>query len=131
MEKNIIYYDGHCVMCNGFVQLLMNIDRHDAFFFAPLDGPTAKKNKILEQVGNVDSVVLQKSTSAIYTKSDALFEIISILGGVWQLINIFKVLPKRINDIFYDTIALNRKTLLGTKKSCRLPSIKQRAKLLP
>jgi predicted DCC family thiol-disulfide oxidoreductase YuxK len=39
----IVFFDGDCVMCNGFLDWLMVIDRSALFRVAPLQGETAER----------------------------------------------------------------------------------------
>ena len=43
VSKPIIFYDDVCVMCNGFVNFMLTIDRSQQFLFAPLGGETSRK----------------------------------------------------------------------------------------
>ena len=43
IPKPIIFYDDVCVMCNGFVNLMLKIDRRQQFLFAPLGGETSRR----------------------------------------------------------------------------------------
>ena len=38
VPKPVIFFDDVCVMCNGFVNLLLRVDRRQQFLFAPLGG---------------------------------------------------------------------------------------------
>ena len=44
------------------------------------------------------------------------------LGLPWNLLYVFKIIPKGIRYWFYDGIALNRYCLFGKYDTCMLPS---------
>lgn len=60
MGKNIVFFDGTCGFCQWSVQFIYKYDRKERFFFAPLQGSTAKK--ILahnsELITKLDTLVL-------------------------------------------------------------------------
>ncbi len=42
VAKPIVFYDDVCVMCNGFINMLLKADDRQEFLFAPLGGETAQ-----------------------------------------------------------------------------------------
>ena len=42
LEHPIVFYDGVCVLCNRFVDKVINADTRGIFRFAPLQGDTAR-----------------------------------------------------------------------------------------
>jgi len=128
--KNLIFFDGICLLCNGFVDLLIRLDKHKKLNYAPLQGSTAKSllNKNYRQL---DMVVFKDSRGALFTKSTAVIEIAIHLGGIWKIFIVFKIIPLFMRDWIYDRIATNRYKIFGTRKSCRLPSPNSKDQILP
>ena len=44
-KKNVIFFDGICIMCSNVVKFLMGEDTHKMLYYAPLQGETFKKSK--------------------------------------------------------------------------------------
>lgn len=138
-NKNIIFFDGECHLCNGFVDFLISKDKGRHFFYAPLQGTTAQK--ILSElsdsdtqtfhstVKNLESIMLHFQ-GRIYTKSEAIFEIIKKLPTSYRLLLIFKIIPRFIRDKIYDLIARYRYHLFGKRNFCRRPTEQEKAYLL-
>ena len=99
-NKNIVFFDGICGLCNSFVTLLLKLDTD--LKFATLQGKTGQNllNKINFNNSEFDTVIFQKNDQ-IYTKSTAVFEIIKTIGGIWKLLLVFKILPTSFTDFIY------------------------------
>ena len=116
-DKNIIYFDGICGLCNSFVKLLLKVDSD--LKFATLQGKTGQKllNKMNFINSDFDTVIFQKNDQ-IYTKSTAVFEIFKTIGGFWKILLIFSILPISITDQLYRYIALKRFKVFGKLDQC-------------
>ena len=116
-DKNIIYFDGICGLCNSFVKLLLKIDSD--LKFATLQGKTGQKllNKMNFSNSDFDTVIFQKNDQ-IYTRSTAVFEIFKTIGGFWKILLIFSFLPISITDQLYRYIALKRFKVFGKLDQC-------------
>ena len=116
-DKNIIYFDGICGLCNSFVKLLLKIDSD--LKFATLQGVSGQKllNKMNFSNSDFDTVIFQKNDQ-IYTRSTAVFEIFKTIGGFWKILLIFSFLPISITDQLYRYIALKRFKVFGKLDQC-------------
>ena len=88
-NKKIIFYDGVCNMCNGFVNTVIKLDKRNQLFFSPLNGKNAK-NLLKEQgekTNNIDSVIFYNNKK-ISIKSEAIIDIIKSLGSFYIIISI-------------------------------------------
>jgi predicted DCC family thiol-disulfide oxidoreductase YuxK len=127
--QQVIFFDGVCNLCNGFVDFLLSRDESRRFLFASLQGETAQA-KLPKQAESLKSVVLWTQGKA-WEKSDAVLRILPQLGGPWRLISLFRFTPRFLRDWVYDRIAANRYRLFGRRESCRLPSPEEKARFLP
>ena len=131
ITKKIIFYDGHCNLCNGFVNAIIKLDKKNIFLFAPLNGNHAKnllkKNNIKNTT--VDSVVLFNNNSISY-KSKAVIEILISLGGIYRFLVITKIIPRAILDWLYNIVAKNRYSWFGKQNHCMVPDKKIISKFL-
>ena len=117
----IVFFDGECALCTGVVQFILKRDKKKRFRFASLQGH-AGRNLFLSNTP-VDSVVL-KIDEQLYTKSTAALEICKRLGSGWQLLYIFRWMPKTFRDHLYDIIAKNRYRWFGKRDTCWVPDEK-------
>lgn len=132
MEANkhkVIFFDGVCGLCNGFVDFIMSVDKQEQFLFSPLQSEFAKQHLPAEMTTDLKSVVYLKNGKQ-YSKSDAVLRIMNDLGGIWKLTQLGKILPKDIRNKAYDLVAENRYKLFGKRETCRLPSVKERARFV-
>ena len=129
-HKNIIFFDGICGLCNGLVDFIIPRDKKNKFKFSPLQSKTALEILDSKYIENLDTIVLY-SNEIIYTKSDAVLRILSLLGLPYSFLLIFKVVPTILRDLIYKLISSNRYVIFGKKQSCRLPSEDEKLKFLP
>lgn len=117
--ERIVYYDGVCGLCDGFVELLVKLDKNKKLKFSSLQG---KSGRILLNKLNLDleefDTVLFKVNDQVYTKSTAVFKIINSIGGIIKLFLVFNLLPRRFNDLIYSKIAKNRFKIFGKLDKC-------------
>lgn len=128
-KVQILFFDGVCGLCNNTVDLLMKEDRNDTLRFAPLQGETAKKYLPEQKIKHLNSVVFFRD-GKIFTHSNAIIETARSMGGFMKLLVILKIVPADIRDLFYNIIADKRYKWFGVKETCRMPSEKERGKLL-
>ena len=125
----VIYFDGYCGLCNGFVDFVLARDRARRFRFAPLQGTTARAR--FGDPGDVDpTTILLEEEGTVFQRSTAALRIITALGGIWRLAGLLRLVPRFIRDAVYDWIARNRYGWFGKRDSCRLPSPEERAVFL-
>ena len=48
-DKNIVFFDGYCNLCNTTVDLLIKIDSNELLLFAPFSGKTSSDLGILNE----------------------------------------------------------------------------------
>ncbi|MDA1353733.1 MAG: DCC1-like thiol-disulfide oxidoreductase family protein [bacterium] len=127
-KERIVFFDGVCGLCNGWVDFLLDIDSNSRLKFSPLQGEKAKLSLkgIQEQL---DTVVYYKNHQ-VFTKSTAILEILKDMGGLWSLIYIFKVIPKVFRDALYKAVSKNRYKLFGQSDACRMPSSDERKRFI-
>ena len=120
----IVFFDGVCGLCNGFVDFLVRHDRSRALRYAPLQGNTAAGFARLPR--DLDSVVVVHD-DRVLVKSDAALTALSRLGGVWRLSAVARVIPRVLRDAVYDLIARNRYRWFGKHETCRRPTTDEAA----
>jgi GMP synthase-like glutamine amidotransferase/predicted DCC family thiol-disulfide oxidoreductase YuxK len=131
----VIFFDGYCGLCNGFVDFMMARDPKVVFRFAPLQGETANARVPEDAVpydapGDPRSIVFWESYR-IHRRSDAVLRALPLLGGVWKLTVVLRVIPRPLRDLVYDFIARHRYRWFGRRETCRLPGPGERERFLP
>ncbi len=132
----IVLYDGVCGLCNRAVQFLLQRDRHDRFRFASLQSDFAAR--LLERHGidhtKLDTVYAVvhhgESNETVLAKSDAFLLFAQVLGGVWGLARVGRLIPRVVRDRLYDLVANNRYRVFGKSESCMLPDPAYKHKFL-
>ena len=93
--------------------------------------------KILSQfprLQNIDTVILlsidENETASVFIRSTAALEIFRYIGGIWNLLLVFYIVPAFIRDFFYDVFARFRYRLFGKYDSCLLPPPEVRGRFI-
>ncbi|MBD3223429.1 MAG: DUF393 domain-containing protein [Caldithrix sp.] len=122
LPRHLIFFDGLCLMCNKSVQFLMRHDHQKKFYFSSLQSDYAKQfmHKQPSWYQNIDSIVYYRE-GAIFIKSDAVLQIFIALGGRWRFAKLFCIIPRKIRDYIYDSIAGSRYKWFNPITSCPLP----------
>jgi len=123
-ERNIIFYDGECALCHGFVRFLLLCDRDGKrFLFSPLQGHLI--TKLLEPAVREklpDTLVLRTADGRVRIRSEAVLGALDRLGGIWRAVGILgRIVPRRIRDAVYAWVARTRRKMFGgTHYQCPL-----------
>ncbi|MGD1319977.1 thiol-disulfide oxidoreductase DCC family protein [Chryseobacterium sp. 2R14A] len=129
-QKHIVFFDGECGVCNFWVQWILERDRKDQFMFASLQSDFGQK--FLSERGLetrvFNTMYLWKPNQYYLIKSKAVLQIASLLGGIYKLSALGKIIPGILSDKVYDIISKNRMKLANQK--CYLPTPHQRKKFI-
>ena len=122
-NHSIIFFDGVCNLCNGFVQFVIRRDKSAKFKFASLQSEAAENtlkafNFPLDELRTI--VLFQNGK--IFLRSRAVLRIASQLGGAWKLAALLYVFPSFFSDAVYNLISKYRYKLFGKKDSCMIPT---------
>jgi len=131
-DKKIILFDGVCNLCDSVVQFIIKRDKADIFRFVALQSELGQE--ILRYISvdrtKTDSIILYEPGKAYYYKAEAALEIAKEIGGIYSLLTIFNVFPKKISNYIYDYVARNRYRWYGKKDECMIPTPEMKAKFL-
>ena len=117
----IIFCDGHCHLCCGSVQFILQRDRTGYFQYAPIDGAKAKELFATWKTNSIpDSIVLYEN-GKFFARSTAALRVARKLSGAWPLLYAFMIIPAPIRDFVYNIIARNRYRWFGRSESCWMP----------
>lgn len=129
-NKHIVFFDGDCGVCNFWVQWILERDTKDQFMFASLQSDFGQnflserglENKVF------NTLYLWRPKHYYLIKSRAVLRIASLLGGIYSLSAIGKILPVFLSDKVYDIISKNRMKISNQK--CFLPDEHQKKKFI-
>ena len=129
--STVVFFDGVCNLCNGFVDFLIRHDSHSVLHFASLQSPwgQAKRARVGDSGADPESIVLRHHGNT-YVRSGAAIRTIALLGGGWRLYRALLVIPSPIRDIAYRVVARYRYPWFGRRDTCRVPSPAERSRFL-
>lgn len=127
MKKDIIVFDGLCVMCNSFLKWVLENDKDDKYLFANIQSEFYMKSMDINK--SIDSIILIKENNIFY-ESEAINHILKDLDKFYLLQLVLNVTPTFISNFFYKIIANNRYKIFGKKDKCKLPKKNQISKFL-
>ncbi|WP_436158770.1 thiol-disulfide oxidoreductase DCC family protein [Mesorhizobium sp. LjRoot246] len=127
----LIVFDGVCVLCSGFVRMVVRLDRQSRFRFATAQSPLGEalfRTHGLRTDSYETNLVLIDGVA--FTRLDSFVAVMSELGWPWRAMKALLLLPRPLRDWLYDRIAKNRYTLFGKKDSCDIPAPELRERFL-
>lgn len=133
-NKKIIFFDGVCNLCNGFIDYVINRNKNQSIYYATLQSDIA-----VEKLKEYNNIVLESNYNTIYyyannklySKSSAVLRIFLELSSFHKVTaKILLLIPKFIRDACYNVIAINRYRFLGKKETCRLPTESEKKQFL-
>ncbi len=129
-DKHIVFFDGECGVCNFWVQWILERDKKDQFMFASLQSEFGQK--FLSERGletkQFNTMYLWKPNFYYLVKSRAVLKIADLLGGIYKLSALAKLMPPFFSDKVYNKISENRMKLSAQK--CFLPDQHQKKKFI-
>ncbi|TIT93102.1 MAG: DUF393 domain-containing protein, partial [Mesorhizobium sp.] len=98
----MLVFDGVCVFCSGFVQIVLKIDRKKRFRLATAESPLGEA--LFREHGlpteDYDSN-LAIIDGAAFTKLDSFVAVMAALGWPWRAARLLLVLPRPLRDWLY------------------------------
>lgn len=120
-QKDIIFFDGVCELCDRFVNFVFLRDKKQVFYYAPLQGETAKQ--VLENPTDLKYImyfkqgVVLKGVEAVRAVFKILYPRLSVL---------LRILPGFIYRFLYSFIAKRRYQIFGKKEALYIPTEEQK-----
>lgn len=128
-KKNILFFDGVCNLCNGFIDFLIRRDKTQKIYFSPLQSEVASRMLGPQYIQELPSVVYFRNGKAL-SESTAVLYVLKDLGGAWSLCLVFIILPRSLRDMVYRFIAKSRYKWFGRRSTCRLPGPDEQTRFL-
>jgi predicted DCC family thiol-disulfide oxidoreductase YuxK len=128
----VLFFDGVCVMCNGIVEKLLRIDRARRFYFAPLQGETARAaRQSYPQIPSELETMVYLEDGQVYLRSEGVLRAARLLPYPWKALGWFRILPRFITDLLYQLVARSRYRVFGKYEQCTVPAAEDRGRFLP
>ena len=129
--RPVVLFDGICNLCNRSVNFLLRWDREGGIRYSAMQSEPGRR--LLRRHGlskvDYDSFVVLDGDKVL-CKSAAILHLVGYLGWPWRLVGAFSIVPQAISDWAYDLVARNRYRLMGTRTSCRVPTLEERGRFL-
>jgi len=117
--------------CNGLVQFVIRRDPDGHIDFASLQSEAGQA--LAAEAGlptdDLTTAVLYHE-GRFYLKSDMALEVARLLGGLWSVLYVFKLVPGSVRNALYDWVARNRYRWFGKRESCMIPTPDLKARFL-
>lgn len=123
-NKPVLFFDGVCNLCNGFVQTIINKDKKALFRFSSLQSGAGGKvlQHIKQDLGSVPDSLILVYKGKYYLKSDAALKTASLLKGRWLILTVGYIFPRFIRNSIYDFVAARRYKWFGKQATCMIPT---------
>jgi len=128
MKKDIIVFDGVCILCNKFFRWVLKNDRINIFSFTNIQSNFYLKNKKINK--SIDSILVITKSEEILYESDAVNFILKKINKLLLIRFLIIITPKFISNFFYRIIAKNRYKIFGKKDSCYVPTEEELKKFI-
>jgi len=126
---NILFFDGVCHLCNGYINFLIRLDTKKVMLYSALQGKKALEILTESQRLELKSILYYKN-GKVLEKSTAVIESLSDVSAWFFWIKILYVIPAFIRNFVYDLVAKNRYQLFGKEDLCRIPTAEEKKYLL-
>ncbi len=132
-RQSVLYYDGECALCHGFVRFCLLEEGTGTLKYAPLQG-SHFRDTVPEKVRNnlPDSLILRTEDGTLHLRSKAVIRVIERMGGLWTVLaGLLRFVPGPLCDAGYNLVAKTRYRLFGrTEQACPVVAGPLRSRLL-
>jgi predicted DCC family thiol-disulfide oxidoreductase YuxK len=125
----LIVFDGHCMLCNRFIQKMLKNDHSAKFTFSTLQGLPSSIDQGTLQTNIQDSISYLRN-GVWFQKSTAVLLIYKDLHGALHWTQLAWLCPRFLRDLCYAYVAKNRYKWFGKRTSCYLPSLDERTRFI-
>ena len=119
-KKDIVVFDGVCVLCNRFFNWLIKNDKNEKFMYTNFQSDFSKKNNL--KLKEINSVAVIKTNGEKIYKVQAVYYILKKIDRYFIVRILLKLLPLFLKNICYDLIANFRYRIFGKYETCIIPN---------
>ena len=128
----ILLFDGHCNLCNAWIQFIVKRDSAGTIRFASLQSGAGRRlleeHKIDENY--IESLVFFEE-ERFSVSSTAVLRTLSYLDSWQKHLSFLTVVPRSLRDLVYRFIARNRYKWFGRREQCMIPTTELSKRFLP
>ena len=134
-DSNILFFDGVCNLCDGFVGFVADHDPDRRVTFGAIQrhGDLMKfhgAGAYAEGGAEALSTLVLVSGGRVHVRSDAALRVAALLDGPARYLAAFHVLPAPVRDAGYRLVAKYRYAIFGEAETCREPTPKFKSRFL-
>ena len=119
-KKDIVVFDGVCVLCNRFFNWLIKNDKDEKFMYTNFQSDFSKKNNL--KLKDINSVAVIKTNGEKIYKVQAVYYILKKIDRYFIIQILLKLLPLFLTNICYDLIENFRYRIFGKYETCIIPN---------
>ncbi|GAB5448180.1 thiol-disulfide oxidoreductase DCC family protein [Gymnodinialimonas sp.] len=129
--RDLIVFDGECVLCSGFFRFIVRADKTQRFHFAHAQSDLGAR--IYAALGmptddfDTNLVIVD---SMIYERLDAFAAAMTAVGWPYKALAVTRFIPEPLRSFLYYRIAKNRYAVFGRYDTCMMPDAGLRARFL-
>ena len=127
MKKDIIVFDGVCIICNNFYKWVLKNDKRNHFMFTNIQSKFYNNNSYIDK--SKDSIIVIRNNKILY-ESDAIKYIFKKTETQLLLRFILSIFPSVISNFIYRIIAKNRYSFFGKNDTCYIPTEEEKKKFI-
>ncbi len=132
LPRPLYFFDGHCVLCSGFVAFCLARDPSGRLKFA--SAQSALGQRVLQEVGlpsgTFDRTILLLDGDEVHVRSTAVLRSLRHLRGPVRWLQPLALIPAFLRDPLYDLIARNRYRWFGRRPTCFVPTPRMRDRFI-
>ncbi|MGB1031309.1 MAG: thiol-disulfide oxidoreductase DCC family protein [Flavobacteriales bacterium] len=131
-KRTVVFYDGECLMCNGFITRLSNLNLPSSLYFASQSSSTFQEMLLrFPDVKHLDAILIleeHEERERILIKTNGVLQLLAKLNKLYFIPLIIREISPYFADLIYDFIAVNRKK--AENGACPIPPMAVRERLL-
>ena len=132
-RNEVLFFDGHCALCHGFVRFCFAEERTGGLRYAPLQSEHFEK--VVDENARKalpDTLVLRTGDGQLRLRSDAVIYILMRLGGLWTVLAcMFRLVPRALRDAIYNFVGGLRYRVFGrSSDTCPVVTPELRSRLV-
>ena len=129
--RDLVVFDGECVLCSWVFQFLLRHDKDRRFSFVVAQSDLGGALYEALEMSKTDfETVLVFYGGKVHTHLNGFAAMMHALGGAWSVLSVCRYLPRFIKDPLYYVIARNRYRIFGRFDTCMIPDASVRARFL-
>ena len=129
--RDIVVFDGDCVLCSWFFRFVLWQDKSQRFSFVTAQSPLGQALYTALDLSTRDfETNLVIVGDQIFARLDAFAAVMHAVGQPWRLLSVCRFLPTGLKTVLYERIARNRYAIFGRNETCLMPTHDERARFV-